>query len=47
VSKYLAGENEEDRARLFSVVLSERPRGNEHKLKTSKFHINTRKLFSL
>lgn len=33
VYKYLMGRNEEEGDRLFSVVLRDRIRGNEHKLK--------------
>lgn len=47
VYKYLAGENEEGRARIFSVLPVEMTGGNEHKLKHVKFHVNTRKLFLL
>jgi len=45
--KYLMGQNREERVRLFSVVPSDRTRGNEHKLKHMKFHLNTRKHFFL
>jgi len=45
--KYLKGRCQKDRARLFSVVLSNRTRGNRHKLKHRKFQLNMRKNFTL
>ncbi|KGL73682.1 hypothetical protein N309_04606, partial [Tinamus guttatus] len=45
VYKYLKGGSEEDGAGLFSVVATDRTRGNGHKYKHQKFHRNLRKNF--
>jgi len=43
--KYLQGGCQEDGARLFPVVPSDRTRGNGHKLKQRKFQLNMGKNF--
>jgi len=43
--KYLQGGCREDGAKLFPAVPSDRTRGNGHKLKQRKFHLNMKKNF--
>jgi len=45
--KYLKGGCQEDGAKLFSAVPSDRTSGNRHKLKHRKFCLNMRKNFTL
>jgi len=45
--KHLKGGCEENGSRVFSVVPSNRTRGNEHKLKHKKFLLNMKKNFPL
>ncbi|KGL80879.1 hypothetical protein N309_05168, partial [Tinamus guttatus] len=45
INKYLKRESEEDGTGLFSLVATDRTRGNSQKLKHQKFHRNLRKNF--
>ena len=44
--KYLTGVYKEDRARLFSVVPSDRTRGKGHELKHRRFHLKETLFYS-
>ncbi|KAK4815684.1 hypothetical protein QYF61_005430 [Mycteria americana] len=41
VYNYMMGSNEEGGVRLFSMMPTDRTRGNGHKVKHMKFHVNT------
>lgn len=43
--KYMMGRNEQEGARLFSVVPTDKTGGNGHKLKHMKFCLNMRRQF--
>jgi len=43
--RYLVGRNQEDGAKLFSAVASDRMRGNGSKLELRELHLSTRKSF--
>lgn len=43
--KYLKGRHHKDGARLSSLLLSSRTKGNRHKLKHGTFHLNIKKNF--
>lgn len=45
VCEYLMRGNEDDGARLFSLVPSDRTRGSGHKLKQRELHLNTGNFF--
>lgn len=47
ICKNLMGRNDDGGARLPSVMLADRTRGNRHRLENRKFHLNTRKIFVL